>query len=111
MEGPRYEFIQMSFFSKQLDQVNDPELLNTVEEELTQNPEAGSLLKGGIRKVRIASRSEGRGKRGSFRVWYYFRIGDHFLLLYLLDKRDAENISKKQEDALVAALKKALDEA
>jgi hypothetical protein len=31
-------------------------------------------------------------------------------LLYLLDKREAENISKEQEQSLVAALKAALDE-
>ena len=107
-----YEFVQFPLFSKQLDKLNDPELLNTIEEELVGNPEAGSLLKGGVRKVRIASQSEGRGKRGGFRVWYYFyQVGDQILLLYLLDKRDSENISKKQEDILVAILKKALDEA
>ena len=112
MEGPHYEFVQLPVFSKKLDEANDSELLGAIEEELLKNQEAGVLLKGGIRKVRIPSPSGARGKRGGFRVWHYFyKVGEKILLLYLLDKREAENISKEQEALLVAALKEAIDRA
>lgn len=112
MEGFHYEFVQFLAFSKQLDRAGDPELLPSIEEELKKSPEAGALLKGGIRKVRIPSPSGARGKRGGFRVWhYYYKLGDKIFLLYLLDKREAQNISKVQEALLVSALKEALDTA
>jgi hypothetical protein len=110
MDGPHYEFVQFPVFSKKLDEEDDPELLGAIEGELLKNPEAGALLKGGIRKVRIQSPAGARGKRGGFRVWHYFyKLGEKIFLLYLLDKREAENISKEQEELLVAALKDALD--
>ncbi len=110
MEGPHYEFVQFSAFTRQVDQAGDPELLTAIEEELKKNPEAGVLFKGCIRKVRIPSPAGARGKRGGFRVWHYFyKVGEQIFLLYLLDKREAQNISKAQEELLVAALKDALD--
>ena len=112
MEGLYYEFVQFAAFSKQLDKANDPDLLPAIEEELKKSPEAGVLLKGGIRKVRIPSPSGARGKRGGFRVWHYFyKVGDKIFLLYLLDKREAQNIRKEHEELLVATLKDALDKA
>jgi hypothetical protein len=110
MKSANYEFIQFPAFSKQLDLVNEPDLLTVIEDELKNNPEAGALLKGGIRKVRIPARGRSGGKRGGFRVWHYFYTqGDRIFLLYLLDKREAQNISKSQEAFLVAALKTALN--
>ena len=112
MERSYYEFVQFPFFTKRLDEAGDPEFLGAIEEELLKNPEAGVLLKGGIRKVRIPSPSGARGKSGGYRVWHYFyKLGDTFLLLYLLNKREAGNISKAQEAQVVAALKEALDKA
>jgi hypothetical protein len=112
MKPSHYEFVQLPAFSKRLDESKDPGLLNAIEEELLKNPEAGVLLKGGVRKVRILSASTGRGKRGGFRAWHYFyRIGEKIYLLYLLDKREAQNISKAQEGQMLAALHAALDTA
>jgi hypothetical protein len=110
MEGPHYEFVQFPPFARMMDAAGDTELLNAIEEELIKNPEAGVLLKGGIRKMRIPSPSAARGKSGGYRVWHYFyKLGDTFFLLFLLDKREAQNISKTQEALLVAALKESLD--
>src|SRR6185503_20576018 len=102
MEPPLYEFVQFEAFSRRLDKAGDPNLLSAIEEELLKNPEAGVLLKGGIRKVRIPSPAGARGKRGGFRVWHYFyKVGEKVFLLYLLDKREAGNIRKDQEEQLV----------
>jgi hypothetical protein len=109
MKKLNYEFVQLPAFSKQLDLSEDPELLATIEDELKKNPEAGALLKGGIRKLRVPAPARAGGKRGGFRVWHYFyAVGDKIFLLYLLDKREAQNISKGQEELLVSALRNAL---
>lgn len=103
------EFVELPVFIRALAHANDPELLEAVQTELQKNPKAGDLLKGGLRKARVRSPRRGEGKRGGYRVWYYFsRPRNTIFLLFLLDKRKAQNISKGQEERLVAALKAAL---
>ena len=50
----------------------DDESLDDLEKTLTANPAAGKVMPGtgGLRKLRIAA--PGRGKRGGFRVLYYW---------------------------------------
>ncbi len=105
-----YEFVEFQAFTRQLLNTGDPQLLlEKIQDELLKNPEAGSPIKGGIRKVRISAPGRTAGKRGGYRVWYYFyRKGETFLLLFLLDKKHAENISPQQEEVLVLALKEVL---
>jgi hypothetical protein len=104
-----YEFVEFQAFTRQLINSGDPALLDKIQDELQNNPEAGSLLKGGIRKVRVSAPSRSGGKRGGYRVWYYFyRKGETFLLLFLLDKKYADNITPQQEEVLVLVLKEAL---
>lgn len=105
-----YEFVEFSAFTRQLLSTGDPALLlEKIQDELLKNPEAGSLIKGGIRKVRVSAPGRTAGKSGGYRVWYYFfRKGETFLLLFLLDKKHADNISPQQEETLVLALKEAL---
>jgi hypothetical protein len=105
-----YEFVEFQAFIRQLSNTIDPHLLlEKIQEELLKNPEAGSLIKGGIRKARISAPGRTVGKRGGYRVWYYFfRKGEAFLLLFLLDKKYADNISPQQEETLVLALKDVL---
>ena len=103
------EFVEFPSFTRRLEQYGDPELLKAIQDELHKNPEAGDLLKGGIRKARVHSPAREEGKRGGYRVWYYFlRIQETIFLLYLLDKREAANISKQQLDQLAQAMKEAL---
>lgn len=105
-----YQFVEFAAFTHRLMGTIDPLLLlDKIQEELLKNPNAGSLLKGGIRKVRISAPGRSGGKRGGYRVWHYFyKKGETFFLLFLLDKRQAADISPKQEEALALALKDAL---
>ncbi len=61
---------------------------------LLQNPLQGVELDDGVRKVRLAITSKGRGKSGGARVIIRVRIvSDELQLLYIYDKADYENVS------------------
>lgn len=61
---------------------------------LLQNPMQGVELEDGVRKVRLAISSKGRGKSGGARVIIRIRIvADELQLLYIYDKSDFGNIS------------------
>ena len=62
---------------------------------LLQNPIQGVELDGGVRKVRMAITSKGRGKSGGARVIIRVRVvADELQLLYIYDKADYENVSE-----------------
>lgn len=61
---------------------------------LRNNPFQGDELYDGMRKVRIAISSKGRGKRGGGRVIIRLTINDTCLsFLYIYDKSDMANVS------------------
>ena len=61
---------------------------------LLVNPEQGVELAYGVRKIRLAITSKGRGRSGGARVIIRARIvEDELQLLYIYDKADYENIS------------------
>ncbi len=61
---------------------------------LLQNPMQGVELESGVRKVRLAITSKGRGKSGGARVIIRVRIvADELQLLYIYDKSDFENVN------------------
>lgn len=105
-----YQFIQTPIFSVRLDAVGEPELLEEIEAEILGNPKGGSLLRGGIRKIRIASTKRPEGKRGGFRVWYFYQEEERIYLLFLIDKRKAPDLTSGQEKLLIQTLKRILDE-
>ena len=62
---------------------------------LLEKPMQDVELAGGVRKVRMAITSKGRGKSGGARVIIRVRIVDDELqLLYIYDKADMENVSE-----------------
>lgn len=62
---------------------------------LLESPIQGVELVGGLRKVRMAITSKGRGKSGGARVIIRVRIvADELQLLYIYDKADMENVSE-----------------
>ena len=62
---------------------------------LLEKPLQGVELAGGVRKVRMAITSKGRGKSGGARVIIRVRImADELQLLYIYDKSDMENVSE-----------------
>ena len=73
---------------------------------LLQNPIQGVELESGVRKVRLAISSKGRGKSGGARVIIRVRIvADELQLLYMYDKSDFGNIS----DAYLRDIMKRMD--
>jgi hypothetical protein len=104
----QYRFIQTPFFSEDIDETGELDLLEAVEAEITRNPEGGSLLKGGIRKIRVASTKRPEGKSGGYRVWFYHHKPDDIFLLFLLDKREAADLTPEQEKHLAQVLKASL---
>lgn len=69
-------------------------------DRLRENPYEGADLGGGIRKIRLAIRSKGKGKRGGARVITYNvdvrENGIEIWLLTIYDKSDSETISDNE---------------
>lgn len=72
---------------------------------LAANPEAGTSLGGGLRKVRIAR--DGGGKSGGYRTIHVFG-GTHMplFLLTVFAKNEKDNLTKAEQAAAVELAKK-----
>lgn len=77
--------------------------LHAFEEELEASPTIGTDLGKGLRKVRMAISSKGRGKSGGARVITFITAttGDSIYLIYIYDKSDRESISTKELETLL----------
>lgn len=82
--------------------------LEDFKDSIIKNPFQGSELVPGIRKVRMAIESKGKGKSGGARVitlTYYVSESEgkvHFLIIY--DKSDADTVDVKVVQEYVAEL-------
>lgn len=101
-------------FSKQIAQLLRSRSLlqsdyDAFKKELVEDPENAPTMPGtgGIRKVRLKSAS--KGKRGGFRVCYFYYVAaDAIYLLFIFQKNEQENLSdaeKKELKALADTLK------
>lgn len=74
-------------------------------DELEQNPQLGTDLGHGLRKVRMRIAAKGKGKSGGARVITFTLVvsqQDAILnLLYIYDKADRESISDKEIEQLL----------
>jgi hypothetical protein len=74
----------------------------TLLEELSKNPLLGTDLGGGVRKVRMAIASKGKGKSGGARVITYTadvivqQMEGELILLSIYDKSEQSTISDKE---------------
>ena len=79
--------------------------LETLRDELLENPESGVDLGNGLRKVRMAIKSKGRGKSHGARVITYTIITSvsegEITLLTIYDKAERENISRQEIEEIV----------
>ncbi|HBK32784.1 MAG TPA: addiction module toxin RelE [Porphyromonadaceae bacterium] len=79
--------------------------LQILQEELFKNPEAGVSLGNGIRKVRMAVGSKGRGKSHGARVITVTVIVNpeerEINLLYIYDKSERDTITANEIKALI----------
>lgn len=70
-------------------------------EELSKNPHSGDVIagSGGVRKIRMKSAS--KGKRGGFRVCYfYYMAKERIYLFHVFGKNDQENITEDEKKML-----------
>lgn len=79
-----------------------PQDVNALIEELKTNPEIGVPLRNGMRKIRIAFSSKGRGKAGGGRVIIRLTVSDtHLAFLYIYDKEDMGNVADNFLDQII----------
>ncbi|MFR4038377.1 MAG: type II toxin-antitoxin system RelE/ParE family toxin [Butyricimonas faecalis] len=73
--------------------------------QLEQNPQVGTDLGGGLRKIRMKISSKGKGKSGGARVISFTVIVSQqeatINLLYIYDKSEQASISKKEIEELL----------
>jgi hypothetical protein len=107
-------FIESRPFTRRLTELagdSADNVLRQIQDDLLQNPERGSIVKGlgGIRKARMSNPARGKGKRGGYRYLHlYLEHRAHIHLLFLLDTGEQEDLSREQRKALrrmVAGLK------
>ncbi|HEX3581718.1 MAG TPA: hypothetical protein VH087_08130 [Thermoanaerobaculia bacterium] len=94
-------FVETTVFTRRITEVLSDENYRLLQQALLQRPEQGSLIEGsnGLRKLRW--KEEGRGKRGSLRVIYYWHPSrQSFLMLYVYRKNEQEDLTTKQKAML-----------
>jgi hypothetical protein len=94
-------FIETPTFTKLINDLLDDDEYRTLQNNLSNDPESGDLIKGGggIRKVRFAV--QGRGKSGGIRVIYYFmKDKDNIIMLLAYPKSKKDNLTDKETEIL-----------
>jgi hypothetical protein len=100
------KFIETTVFTRQIQELMVDDDYRLMQDTLLVRPELGSIIpgSGGIRKVRWGS--QGRGKRGSNRVIYYWAVNDETLFMLLAyGKSKQENLSQSQVQTLKRMVK------
>jgi len=107
----RLWFVETLVFTRRIDRLGLEEDLRRLQAALLANPEAGATDPGtgGLRKVRMAASSRGKGKRSGARV-HYLWLPPHgvvyLLFVYGKDELDAlEPARKKQLKRVVEQIK------
>jgi hypothetical protein len=104
----KLHFIQSPIYSRLIDAIREEGLQVAIEETININPKGGTLLGGGIHKLRVASTVRPEGKSGGYRVWYFYDEPDDIYLFFIIDKRKAPDLTPGQEKILVQDLHRAL---
>lgn len=105
----KYRFIFTAWFDRNLKSLrkHNPDLRGDFESFLqTFDAEAHPVIPhtGGARKVRMSAK--GRGKRGGYRVVYYFVHEDTVWLLTIYDKVQKEDLSPEEEKIIQGLIQK-----
>ncbi len=101
------EFIETPTFTKIINALLTEEEYRAFQNDLLERPEAGTRIPGasGMRKIRAALGTH--GKRGGFRVWYfYFQDQNTIFLVYALPKNKGSDLTKKMERQLAEAVRR-----
>jgi len=79
-------------------------IVNDIDEcvrDLEQNPIIGTALGKGLYKIRLKSRDKQTGKRGGFRVIYYFEFQENVYLIKIYSKNIDDNFVRKDIEKIL----------
>jgi len=100
-------FVEALWFTERLKSKMSDESYRTLQNELMTKPEWGKIIPGcgGLRKVRFADPSRGKGKRGGVRIIYMY-IAEAFRIdlldIYGKDEKDDLSPAEKRAFARLA---------
>jgi hypothetical protein len=100
------QFIETRAFTKRVVEAISDFDYRKIQEALLRRPAQGDVIRGsgGVRKLRVGD--EGRGKRGAFRLIYYWHPArEIFLMLFLYAKNEQNDLSPEQIRALATAVR------
>jgi mRNA-degrading endonuclease RelE of RelBE toxin-antitoxin system len=100
-------FLETPIFTKAVRSALSDEEYRMVQTALMLRPEQGAMIPGtgGLRKIRWAGK--GHGKRGGYRLIYYWEKGsESFYMLYIYPKNEQEDLTPKQARLLGQLVRK-----
>jgi hypothetical protein len=106
-------FVETQVFTRRITTLGLEEPLRELQLELLRNPEAGPVDPGtgGLRKVRIADPSRGKGKRGGARVHYLWLPAVSVMyLIFVYGKDELMTLTQHQKRQLKAVVQAIKDE-
>ena len=92
------EFIETPIFTKAITELLSDDEYSEFQQHLIDNPESGDIVKGGsgIRKIRW--KLSNRGKSGSIRVIYYYKvINNQIFLIYVYTKKKQSDLTEQEK--------------
>ncbi len=95
-------FVETAIFTKWLAQNLSDDSYRELQTLLIKNPESGKIIKGcsGLRKIRW--KLENRGKSGSVRIIYFYKvIAGQIYMLFAYSKKEQGDLTNAQRKALV----------
>lgn len=96
-------FVELPAFSRHRSDYMNDEAFSALQTMLMRTPSAGDMIEstGGLRKLRFADASRGKGKRGGLRIIYFWwESGKQFWLFTLYDKDEMSDLSTKDKKVL-----------
>ena len=98
-------FVEMPWFTERLRKRLDAEAYRAFQNELLADPDKGDVMPGcgGLRKIRCADPSRGRGKRGGIRIIYlYIPTARRIDLFDAYGKDEKDDLSPREKRQLAA---------
>jgi hypothetical protein len=104
------KFVETTVFTRRLTGVLTDDEYRRLQEALLRRPSQGNVIEGtgGIRKLRWAQ--QGRGKRGSLRVIYYWHTKrELFLMLFLYRKNEQGDLTSEQRQLFAKVVRQEIE--
>ena len=101
------EIIETSIFTKQVIEALSDDEYGELQLALVKRPDLGTKIPGtgGLRKLRWGS--ENKGKRGGYRIIYYWFISEEEIyMLYLYAKNEQADLTTEQKKILVKIIER-----